>query len=38
MSTEKTEPVGPLPEAYFWTELAEVYFKMGEHSEAHRYA
>lgn len=22
LSGEKTEPVGPLPEAYFWTELA----------------
>jgi tetratricopeptide (TPR) repeat protein len=38
VSTERTEPVGPLPEAYFWTELAEVHFKMGEHAQAHRYA
>ena len=30
LNNERSEPVAPLPESYFYTELSEVYFKMGD--------
>ena len=38
LNNEKTEPIGPLPETYFYTELAEAYFKMNDLEMARYFA
>lgn len=38
LNSEKTFPIAPLPEAYFWTELSDLHFRMGEVENAVKYA